>query len=93
MSTDAENPFQEEIELVKPDRDLIQAYRAVNRSVDDLAYTPDFDRVYELYRQAGNTGEKHDVFRRLLILRKSGLLPRLFRRVQSGSTTASSGAA
>jgi hypothetical protein len=90
MSTITENPFQEEIELAKPDRDLIQAYRAVNRSVDDLAYTPDFDQVYEMYRRAGNTGEKHEVFRRLLILRKSGLLPRLFRRVESGSAAPSS---
>jgi hypothetical protein len=81
MSRVGDNPFQEEIELQKSDQDLIRAYRAVNRSVDDLAYTPDFDRVYDLFVQAGNQAEKHEVFRRLLILRKSGLLPRLFRPV------------
>jgi hypothetical protein len=86
MTRAVDNPFQEEIELGKPDRDLIQAYRTVNRSVDDLAYTPDFDRLYELFLKAGNQAEKHEVFRRLLILRKSGLLPRLFRPVENIAT-------
>lgn len=81
----ADNPFQEEIELEQSDRDLIQAYRTVNRSVDDLAYTGDFDHLYDLFRQAGNQGEKHEVFRRLLILRKSGLLPRLFRSTEAAT--------
>jgi hypothetical protein len=79
------NPFREEIELSQGDRDLIRAYRSVNRSVDELAYTPDFDRLYDLYSASGHKSEKHDVFRRLLILRKSALLPRLLRPAESSS--------
>jgi hypothetical protein len=74
-----DNPFVEQIELPVADQDLIRAYRDVGRSVDDLAYTQDFDRLYQAYAGAGHRSEKHEVFRRLLILRKSGLLPRLFR--------------
>jgi hypothetical protein len=76
-------PFREEIELTQADRDLIGAYRTVNRTVDDLAYTPEFDKLYELYTRSGHHAERHEVFRRLLILRKSGLLPRLFRPAES----------
>lgn len=83
MTRAVDNPFQEEIELAKADRDLIQAYRTVSRSVDDLAYTPDFDRLYDIFLKSGNQLDKHEVFRRLLILRKSGLLPRLFRAVET----------
>ena len=85
MDNDLLSPFQEEIELTQSDKDLIQAYRQVNRSVDDLAYTSDFEKLHELYSQAGHHTEKHDVFRRLLLLRKSGLLPRLFRRAESSN--------
>lgn len=80
MANNVENdPFAEEIDLSKADEDLIRAYREVGRSVDDLAYTPEFDRLVELYTHAGHGADKSQVFRRLLILRKSGLLPRLFR--------------
>lgn len=80
MADKAENsPFAEEIDLPKADEDLIRAYREIGRSVDDLAYTPEFDRLVDLYARAGHPADKYQVFRRLLILRKSGLLPRLFR--------------
>lgn len=92
MSQSAESPFREEIELGKPDLDLIQAYRTINRSVDDLAYTSDFERLYELYRNSGHSAERHEVFRRLLILRKSGLLPRLFRPLEASTAPVSTDA-
>ncbi len=76
-----ESPFHDEFPLSPADEDLIRVYRRVNRSVDDLAYTPDFDRLYELYKEAGHQLSKHEVFRRLLTLRKSALLPRLFSAV------------
>jgi hypothetical protein len=85
MENSIQNPFKEEIELSKADEDLIRAYRTINRSVDDLAYTPDFEKVYQLYTGDGHSAEKHEVFRRLLILRKSGLLPRLFRPAETQS--------
>ena len=74
-----DNPFVEVIDLPKADEDLIRAYREIGRSVDDLAYTAEFDRLYDVFVQAGHHMGKHEVFRRLLILRKSGLLPRMFR--------------
>lgn len=77
-----DSPFIEDINLAQADADLILAYREIGRSVDDLAYTPEFDRLFDLYSQAGHAEDKHQVFRRLLILRKSGLLPRLFRPVE-----------
>ncbi len=71
--------FVENIRLEKSDSDLIDAYTRVGRSVDDLAYTPDFEKLAELYHSAGNQGDNHHIFKRLLVLRKSGLLPRIFR--------------
>lgn len=79
MSNYIENdPFMEAIELPKADEDLIRAYRDVGRSVDELTYTPEFDRLVDIYKPGGQAADKSQVSRRLLILRKSGLLPRLF---------------
>lgn len=77
-ATQAVDPFSRRFELAQADQDLLRAYRMVNRFVDDLAYTSDFERLYQMYQDAGNHGSKHEVFRRLLTLRKAGLLPRLF---------------
>ena len=77
--------FLEEITLPKADEDLIRVYRDIGRSVDDLAYTSDFEKLYDLFKKAGHPGDKQQVFRRLLILRKSGLLPRLFRTTEGSA--------
>ncbi|MDB5297984.1 MAG: hypothetical protein JWO31_3967 [Phycisphaerales bacterium] len=80
MGNSVENdPFVAVIDLPKADADLIDAYRSVGRTVDDLAYTEEFDRLFEQYQRAGHQATRSDVFRRLLVLRKSGLLPRMFR--------------
>ena len=73
--------FQRGFSLPQADRDLADLYGEVAVPVDRLAYTPDFDRLYERYRDMGHPMSRTDVFRRLLMLRKAGLLPRLF---QSG---------
>lgn len=75
----ASDIFSEDVELSDEDRTLIRLYADVARSVDELAYTPEFEELFNRYRETGYQGEKHEVFRRLLLLRKSGLLPRLFR--------------
>jgi hypothetical protein len=83
MAEPVTDPFSSEFSLSASDHDLVEAYREVGRTVDDLAYTSDFDRLYGLYSKKGHDAPKHEVFRRLLILRKAGLLPRLFRPAQS----------
>ncbi len=39
--------FQETIQLNRSDEDLIRVYTHTGRSVDELAYTPDFEKLYE----------------------------------------------
>ena len=86
MARSSDDPFKERYEFSKTDEDLINAYRAVNRTVDDLAYTDDFERMYKIYQSAGHQESRHEVFRQLLLLRKSGLLPRLFRPAATSSS-------
>jgi hypothetical protein len=85
MAQNADDIFVERFDLPKADQDLIEAYRVIGRTVDDLAYTQEFDQLYELYKKAGHDAEKHEVFRRLLVLRKSGLLPRMFRHIEGAA--------
>lgn len=61
------------------DAALIAAYVKVGRTLDDLAYTQDFDTLYESLPQP----RKHraDVIHRLQNLRKANKLPRLGRAV------------
>ena len=58
---------------------LMQVYQQIGRTADDLPYTPDFERLYDLYcaehQQAKPT--RQEVWRHLLNLRKAGKLPRL----------------
>ena len=92
MSLIGDDVFVEKFDLPKADEDLIREYRDVGVTVDALAYTPEFDHLFERYLSAGHQATKRDVFRRLQILRKSGLLPRLFRstmsRVETGLANA-----
>jgi hypothetical protein len=71
--------FTEDFDLSEEDRTLMRLYGDIGRSVDELAYTDDFDLLYQRYLDAGYSARKHEVFRRLLTLRKAGLLPRLFK--------------
>lgn len=69
--------------LSEADKALARIYEDVGRTVDELAYTPEFDELYRKYMDAGFNLKPHEVFRRLLVLRKAGLLPRLFRSASS----------
>lgn len=77
--TDEAEIFGDLPPLPDSDQELMRLYEKAGRSVDELAYTPDFDALFDGYRNAGFPGDKSAVFRRLLVLRKAGLLPRLFR--------------
>jgi len=61
--------------LSPEDERLIDAYRRTGRPADDLPYTEEFD---QMCRELGTDDQaaKHEVFRRLMRLRKQGRLPR-----------------
>jgi len=65
------------------DLQLVSIYSQVGRTVDDLPYTPEFDRIVSLLGLMNSDENKHAVFSRLLRLRKMGRLPRL----TAGSST------
>ena len=65
---------------VRPRRvDLRAAYAKVNRTADDLPYTPHFERLHELYAATfpGPSPDYQTTWRHLLNERKSGQLPKL----------------
>lgn len=68
---------------------LISVYTQVGRTLDDLPYTEDFERLYAgMYGPEGADAggvSRADVFHRLHNLRKAGKLPRLGRA--SGKAT------
>jgi hypothetical protein len=59
------------------DQRLIDAYVQTRRALDDLAYTPEFQQLVQSLTGEASLLNLHTVFRRLLTLRKMGLLPRL----------------
>ncbi len=66
--------------LSKDDERLVSAYLNVGRPLDDLPYTDDFDKLAAAYGAGASLAAKHDLFRRLLRLRKQGRLPRITAR-------------
>lgn len=63
--------------LDQADQRLADVYRGVNRALDDLPYTEDFDRLCRLAGVETTDESRHQVFRRLLRRRKMSRLPRL----------------
>lgn len=63
---------------VKRDR-LIAIYRKINRTADDLPYTPHFEGLYEQYAAdfPEPRPDRAEVWRHLLTIRKSGKLPKV----------------
>ncbi len=64
------------------DSELIRAYEAAGRTLDDLPYTAEFDAIYAAV-SSDTAGHERNVFHRLHTLRKSGRLPRLGRGTSS----------
>lgn len=58
---------------------LIDAYVKVNRTADDLPYTPHFEAMYENYihDQPEPKPDRSEVWRHLLTIRKAGELPKI----------------
>ena len=75
---DADDIFSRPFQLPRADADLAEIYGEIGVPADRLAYTPEFDRLYEQFRSRGHDLSRTEVFRRLLLLRKAGHLPRLF---------------
>ncbi len=69
--------------LDSADERLVEAYRAVGRPLDDLAYTPEFDSILRRLGVDATDEVRHSIYRRLLSLRKSGRLPRISRFIES----------
>ncbi len=63
--------------LPEHDQLLVSLYEQLSRSVDDLAYSKEFEHLYEQLRAAGDKRAIGDVYRRLLNLRKAGRLSRV----------------
>jgi hypothetical protein len=59
------------------DQRLIDAYLRVRRAVDDLPYTPEFEQILQEIGAPHTPESRHDIFKRLLTLRKMGRLPRV----------------
>lgn len=58
-------------------RTLIDLYRETRRTVDDLPYTEDFERMYTSFiARSGLTMTRHDVWRALASQRKASRLIR-----------------
>lgn len=62
-----------------PDELLIAVYARQGRTLDDLPYTPEFERMYESLGGETEAGPRAAVFRRLHNLRKAARLPRMGR--------------
>lgn len=71
--------------LAPEDQELIDAYEAVGRSLDFLPYTPEFEELFQRLRRPEEDAQRHQVWLRLLRLRKSGLLPRVGFRSAMGA--------
>lgn len=57
---------------------LAELYKRTRKPLDDLAYTHDFSRIRDSINDMfGKQYSESELFRRLLRLRKTGLLPRL----------------
>lgn len=57
---------------------LIKAYVQINRTADDLPYTPHFETLYSSYCKSHDPSpSRQEVWRHLLNLRKGGKLPKL----------------
>lgn len=66
--------------LTAADEALIDAYLTTGLTVDELAYTDAFDSMCERLGRSDGNADKHEVYKRLLTLRKLGRLPRAYTR-------------
>lgn len=75
MMTIQAHPFFRSKPLTEDEQAVAEAYRVVGRSLDDLPYTKDFDRLVRLARKSSPQLDEAETFRRLSNLRTRGRLP------------------
>ena len=63
--------------LSSEDERLVNAYVQTGRSLDELAYTPQFEELVRSLGRSMTRDDLHAAYKRLLTLRKMGRLPRL----------------
>jgi len=63
--------------LSAEDERLVDAYVRSRRALDDLPYTPEFDKIVTEISPTDTSEARHAIFKRLLTLRKMGRLPRI----------------
>jgi argininosuccinate lyase len=84
---DAEEPTQALFESLVPtdaeDQRLVEAYQHIGRTLDDLPYTDEFERLYRAIDAEARGQSKRAVFHRLHNLRKAGRLPKVGRSTTS----------
>lgn len=61
------------------DASLLSEYERLGRTLDDLAYTPEFDELVARARGRGDTRTERQILHRLMNLRKAARLPRVGR--------------
>ncbi len=83
--TDQPHEFDQQGDLGELDRLLMALYVTHATPVDSLAYSETFDHIYEEQQKEGDQRSKGEVFRRMLMLRKSGRLPGLDLRMGGSS--------
>jgi hypothetical protein len=76
--------------LTSDDERLIAEYTKMGKSVDDLPYTEEFKKLVVQLGLPDTDANKHQVFWRLLRLRKMGRLPRVGDVISSSSVVSSS---
>lgn len=75
--TPSEKNFWELPPLSPEDQRLRDVYIQVGRPVDQLPYTPDFEKLVKILGWGDSPEIKYSVFQRLLMLRKRGRLPQV----------------
>lgn len=69
--------FSEAPSLSERDQSLVEAYEQMGRTLDDLPYTQDFDRLVARVQHDFPEMDERQIFQRLSNLRKAGRLPKL----------------
>jgi hypothetical protein len=69
--------------LTSEEDELIREYLANGTPVDALPYTGEFDALVQRLRLEPDEANKRLIFRKLLSLRKRGVLPRIYASASS----------
>jgi hypothetical protein len=75
MLFDGADAKQDKAARQSTDAALVAAYQQAGRTLDDLPYTPEFDRMMVTLSEAGQEMTQRSVLHRLQNLRKAGKLP------------------